>query len=62
LDVFEDEVNHLAEEFGDVEMTWKLVEDAHRRGQRWCDFTYHQRLDGKKYARKPLALASILLM
>ncbi|HHY78850.1 MAG TPA: SAM-dependent DNA methyltransferase [Thermoanaerobacter sp.] len=32
-DVFEDEVNHLAEEFGDVEMTWKLVEDAHRRGQ-----------------------------
>jgi type I restriction enzyme M protein len=32
-DVFEDEVNHLAEEFGDIEITWKLVEEAHRRGQ-----------------------------
>lgn len=32
-DVFEDEVNHLAEEFGGVDMAWKLVEDAHQKGQ-----------------------------
>ncbi|EIV99909.1 type I restriction-modification system subunit M [Thermoanaerobacter siderophilus] len=32
-DVFEDEINHLAEEFGDIEIAWKLVEEAHRRGQ-----------------------------
>lgn len=29
-DVFEDEVNHLAEEFGSSEVAWKMVEDAHR--------------------------------
>lgn len=32
-DVFEDEVNRLAKEFGNIDLTWKLVEDAHRRGQ-----------------------------
>ncbi|MBZ4669056.1 MAG: putative type restriction enzyme MjaXP protein [Defluviitaleaceae bacterium] len=32
-DVFEDEVNHLAEEFGSIDIAWKLIEDAHKRGQ-----------------------------
>ncbi|MCL6613536.1 MAG: type I restriction-modification system subunit M [Firmicutes bacterium] len=32
-DVFEDEVNHLAAEFGDLETTWRLVEEAHHQGQ-----------------------------
>lgn len=32
-DVFEDEVNHLAETFGSVDTAWKLVEEAHQRGQ-----------------------------
>ncbi|MDI3538250.1 MAG: type restriction enzyme protein [Bacillota bacterium] len=32
-DVFEDEVSHLTEEFGGADITWKLVEEAHRRGQ-----------------------------
>lgn len=27
-DVFEDEVNHIAEEFGSVDMAWKLVEEG----------------------------------
>ncbi len=32
-DVFEDEVSHLAQEFGGVDIAWKLVEEAHRHGQ-----------------------------
>jgi len=32
-DVFEDEVNHLAEEFGSTDVAWKLVEEAHQHGQ-----------------------------
>lgn len=32
-DVFEDEVNHLAEEFGSIDIAWKLIENAHKRGQ-----------------------------
>lgn len=32
-DVFEDEVNNLAEEFGSAEIAWKLVEEAHHHGQ-----------------------------
>lgn len=32
-DVFEDEVNRLAEEFGGADIAWKLVEEAHRCGQ-----------------------------
>jgi len=32
-DVFEDEVSHLAEEFGGVNVAWKMVEEAHRYGQ-----------------------------
>lgn len=32
-DVFEDEINYLAGEFGSVELATKLVEEAHQRGQ-----------------------------
>jgi type I restriction enzyme M protein len=32
-DVFEDEINYLAGEFGSVELAWKLVEEAYQHEQ-----------------------------
>lgn len=38
-DVFEDEVNRMAEKFnGDREQTWKVIEEAHQRGRQLVRF------------------------
>lgn len=61
-DVFEDEINYLAGEFGSVELATKLVEEAHQRGQSIVRFYLPPEARWNEIRKKPPALVNILPM
>ena len=60
-DVFEDEVNRLAEEFGvDHDTTWRFIEEAHRRGQPLVRFYLPPEAQWKAIQQKTTGLGEYL--